>query len=154
MLILGSLPGRRSLEMQQYYALSQNAFWGIMARLFDIDSVAPYPERLERLRAQRIALWDVCHSAIRPGSLDAAIEQHSVRANDFASFFAAHEAIRGVYFNGAKAASLYERLVLPTLPAHAHALRRVILPSTSPAHASMSFAIKLRKWTEVRRGAL
>ncbi|HEX5419366.1 MAG TPA: DNA-deoxyinosine glycosylase, partial [Gammaproteobacteria bacterium] len=32
-LVLGSLPGKRSIEMQQYYAQPQNAFWRIMGAL-------------------------------------------------------------------------------------------------------------------------
>jgi double-stranded uracil-DNA glycosylase len=152
-LVLGSLPGRMSLARQQYYALPQNVFWKIMGELFEFSPTAPYARRLARLRARGVALWDVCHSARRPGSLDSAIEHRSVRANDFAKFFRSHPAIGTLFFNGAQAAMLFEWLVLPALPVEIQRRRRVILPSTSPAHASISFAIKLRKWTEVRRRA-
>lgn len=152
-LVLGSLPGRASLAKQQYYALPQNAFWKIMGELFEFAPAVPYPRRLARLRASGVALWDVCHSARRRGSLDSAIKHRSVRANDFASFLASHPSIGTVFFNGAKAAMLYERLVLPAIPAQLRTLRRVILPSTSPAHASLPYAAKLRRWTEVREAA-
>lgn len=152
-LVLGSLPGRVSLARQQYYALPQNSFWKIMSELFDFAPAAPYTRRLACLRASGIALWDVCHSARRPGSLDSDIDHRSVRANDFASFFKSRRAIGAVFFNGAKAAMLYERLVLPALPAEFQGHRRVILPSTSPAHASRTYAAKLQRWTEVRETA-
>jgi double-stranded uracil-DNA glycosylase len=152
-LVLGSLPGRVSLEKRQYYALPQNAFWRIMGELFGFDPGAPYAHRLARLRARGVALWDVCHSARRAGSLDSAIEHASVRANDFAAFFRSHPQVGSVFFNGAKAAMLYQRLVWPALPRDLQLLRRVILPSTSPAHASLAYAAKLARWAAVREAA-
>src|SRR5512144_1049468 len=55
-LILGSLPGRKSLEMQQYYAHPQNSFWKLIARIYDADPSLPYMQRVEILTANRIAL--------------------------------------------------------------------------------------------------
>src|SRR5262249_33661625 len=78
----------------------------------------------------------------------------SVRANDFRAFFSSHPHIGTVFFNGAKAAMLYERLVLPTLPSAIQDCPRVILPSTSPAHASLAYAEKLKRWAPVREAAL
>jgi TDG/mug DNA glycosylase family protein len=153
-LVLGSLPGRTSLAKHQYYALPQNSFWKIMGALFGFAHAAPYAQRLARLRASGVALWDVCHSAHRPGSLDSAIEPHTVRANDFARFLRAHPGIDTVFFNGGKAAQLYERLVFPALPAELRDRRRVVLPSTSPAHASLTYAAKLARWAEVAEAAM
>jgi len=149
-LVLGSLPGRASLAQRQYYALPRNAFWRIMGELFGFAPDAPYERRLACLRDSRVALWDVCHSARRDGSLDSAIEHASVRANDFAAFFRKHPAIATICFNGATASRLYERLVLPALPAAIRERRSIVLPSTSPAHAARSHADKLRSWAEVR----
>jgi hypoxanthine-DNA glycosylase len=149
-LILGSLPGQVSLAHRQYYAQPQNAFWKIMGRLFDAGPELPYDERARRLVAHGIALWDVCAAAQRPGSLDASIVHASVVPNDFAGFVAAHPRLRLVCFNGAKAAELYRRLVLPTLTASPHPIRYETLPSTSPAHASMRFEEKLARWSVVR----
>jgi len=145
-LILGSLPGQVSLRQQQYYAHPQNAFWKIMGRLFGAEPVLPYAERVPRLVLNGIALWDVCAAAQRPGSLDAAIVHSSVVPNDFASFIESHPGIGLICFNGSKAADLYRRLVLRGLPAHVRALRYETLPSTSPAHAAMTFEAKLARW--------
>jgi len=150
-LVLGSLPGRRSLEMQQYYAHPQNTFWKIIARTFDVEPSLPYARRMKVLTANRIALWDVLAAAERPGSLDSSIVHASVRANDFAGFFRAHPRIRRVCFNGRKAEDLYRRFVLPGLPDEFDAIHYLSLPSTSPAHAGMLFAEKLARWQVIKR---
>lgn len=152
MLILGSLPGQASLQARQYYAQSRNAFWRIVADLYDTPRDLPYARRAGALVAHRIALWDVCASARRPGSLDAAIDLSTVRPNAFAAFFAAHARLTHVFFNGAKAADLYRRLVLPGLPSGLTLVYET-LPSTSPAHAGMPYAAKLARWQTVREAA-
>ena len=153
LLILGSLPGRKSLEMQQYYAHPQNAFWKLISGIYGHESSLPYTQRVEILTANRIALWDVLAAAERPGSLDSSIVHASVRANDFAAFFRAHPQVGRVYFNGRKAEELYRRFVLPGLSAEFAGLRYVSMPSTSPAHAGMPFAEKLVRWKEIKEKA-
>ncbi len=149
-LILGSMPGQASLAAHEYYAHPANAFWPIMEQLFDIAAALPYAQRLQRLKQQHIALWDVAHQCIRPGSMDHHIRLDSVVANDFATLFATHPHIRAIFFNGRKAEELYRRLVLPNLPDAYRALPRQTLPSTSPAHARMNFAQKLQVWKKIR----
>lgn len=145
-LILGSLPGQVSLRQQQYYAHPNNAFWKIMGRLFNVDPNLSYTERAQRLMQNGIALWDVCAAAQRPGSLDSAIVHASVVPNDFAAFIESHPDITLISFNGGKAADLYRRLVLPGLPVILSAIHTETLPSTSPAHAAMTFDDKLAHW--------
>jgi G:T/U-mismatch repair DNA glycosylase len=69
--------------------------------------------------------------------------------NDFASLFKRHRSIRRVYFNGATAAELYRRHVLPSIELAAPYVAHARLPSTSPAHASMSYEEKLRQWSVI-----
>lgn len=147
-LILGSLPGRESLARQQYYAHPRNAFWPIMAELCGASPDLAYGQRARRLREHHVAVWDVCHAAHRPGSLDAAIHPDTVVPNDFTRFLRSHRHIALICFNGGKAAELYRRRVLPALPAEFQDLPRVTLPSTSPAHAARSQAVKLARWAE------
>jgi hypoxanthine-DNA glycosylase len=151
-LVLGSLPGQASLRERQYYAQPRNDFWRIMGALADAAPDLPYVQRLGALEAHRIALWDVCASARRPGSLDASILLGSVVPNDFAAFLPAHPQIRLICFNGRTAADLYRRFVLPNLPASLQSIRCETLPSTSPAHAAMRFEEKLARWSVVRSG--
>lgn len=145
-LILGSLPGKVSLERGQYYAQSQNAFWRIMAELAGARPDLPYKNRLRMLKENGIALWDVCAAGHRTGSLDSAIELSTVETNDFGVFLGAHPGIRLICFNGQKAKEIYDRKVLQTPPAVFQRIRYEVLPSTSPAHATMSFEQKLSRW--------
>lgn len=146
-LVLGSMPGQASLVAQEYYAYRQNAFWRIMGDLLGAGPDLPYPQRLEKLKAAGIALWDVIGACQRPGSLDADIVAASVRANDFAAFLAVHRSIERVFFNGGAAEQAFRRHVLPGLPAGSPVMHR--LPSTSPAHASLSYADKLAAWSAI-----
>jgi hypoxanthine-DNA glycosylase len=140
------LPGRASLAARQYYAQPHNAFWRIIGELFDAGLDVPYAGRADRLRASGIALWDVCEAAVRPGSLDSAIDLKTVVTNDFERFFRQHPRIVHVCANGATAHRLYLRRVLPLLPEPWSSLPLHLLPSTSPAHASLRFAQKLERW--------
>jgi hypoxanthine-DNA glycosylase len=143
-LILGSIPGRESLRAQHYYAHPRNQFWKIMAALLGFAPDAPYADRLLALQSGGVALWDVMRSCQRVGSLDASIQADTVEANDFAAFFRAHPAVQSVFFNGATARASFAKHVLPTV--QALPLRYTQLPSTSPAHAALSFAQKLEAW--------
>ena len=144
-LILGSMPGEKSLQARQYYAHPANAFWKIMGELVGAHPSLPYAERLQALQRARIALWDVLHSCQREGSLDSDIEQET--ANDFAGFFARHPHIGQVFFNGAKAEHSFRKSVMgkQVLPP----LEFYRLPSTSPAHAGMRFEEKLAAWKQI-----
>jgi double-stranded uracil-DNA glycosylase len=136
--------------MQQYYAHPQNAFWRIIAQLFGASPQLSYQRRVRLLKDHHIALWDVLAAAERPGSLDSAIVHASALTNDFASFFRAHPHIRRVFFNGRKAADLYRRFVLPDLGQQFDGVHYECLPSTSPAHAGMTFAKKLERWKTIK----
>ena len=148
-LILGSMPGEKSLQMQQYYAHPQNALWKIMGELIGAGRDLDYADRIMRLNAHGIGMWDVLMSCHRPGSLDSAIVQATMEANDFGAFYLAHPKVSHVFFNGGKAAETYKRYVLPQLGASYAYLRYERLPSTSPAHASLNFQQKLDIWRKI-----
>jgi len=142
-LILGSLPGERSLAEQRYYAHPQNRFWHLIGQVIEVD-LAPlaYEERLAALLRARIGLWDTVASAVRPGSLDAAIRDE--RHNELATLTASLPDLRAVAFNGAKSASIGSRLLAGS------ELALVPLPSSSPANASIPLAVKEKLWGALR----
>ncbi|WP_330999928.1 DNA-deoxyinosine glycosylase [Sphingomonas sp. IC-11] len=126
-LVLGSLPGERSLAERRYYAHPQNQFWELMTPIVgqDLRSLG-YQERLEALKAARIALWDVVATARRVGSTDATIRDAA--ANDLPTLLDRLPALRAVAFNGGKALSLGRTLV------EGRNLAVLALPSSSPLH--------------------
>jgi len=146
-LILGSMPGKQSLEKNQYYAHPQNAFWKIMGDLVGTYPSLPYERRLCLLSSAGIALWDVLASCERSSSLDSHIKHE--QANDFASFFIRHPNIIQVFFNGSKAEQCFKKFVQnkQDLPL----LQYCRLPSTSPAHAGMRYEEKLHAWIKVKK---
>lgn len=148
-LILGSMPGRASLAAGQYYAHPRNAFWPIMGSLLDFDASRDYPARVDALKVAGIAVWDILDSCHRPGSLDSAIADDSLVANDLPGFLAAHAEIHHVFFNGAKAESCFRRHIKLTMAEPQIGFAR--LPSTSPAHAGLPFARKLEAWRAITR---
>lgn len=145
-LILGSIPGQRSLMARQYYAHPQNIFWDIMGDLFDAGRDLKYEKRLKVLKKNGIALWDVVFKCRRPGSMDSDIETKTVVANNFKDFFGMYSKIRAILFNGHKAEELFAKLVFESLPADIQRLKFARLPSTSPAYASLTKDEKKTCW--------
>lgn len=145
-LVLGSMPGVISLEKQSYYAHPRNAFWPIMAQLFEFDSQLSYPDKIKNLNQVGVGLWDVIASCHRQGSLDSAIKSNELEVNQFELCFKQYSNIEMLLFNGQKAATLYKQKVMPFLPEWAANMRQQVMPSTSPAHASMTFEQKLAAW--------
>lgn len=145
LLILGSLPGERSLAAGRYYAHPQNQFWQLLSPVVGRDlGTLPYTARLDALKAARIGLWDVVASATRPGSTDAALRD--IAPHDIAALAAQLPDLRAIAFNGATA--------------HRHGLRQlgdaaarytiVALPSSSPLH-TIGIAAKQPAWSMLRR---
>lgn len=147
LLILGSMPGKASLEAAEYYAFPRNAFWKIMGKLFGAGPELDYPSRLRKLTSRQIALWDVIGRCHRPGSLDSAIIDDGLMTNDFSGFFKQHPHINHVFFNGQTANRLFMKNVQPGLVGN---FMYHTLPSTSPAHAARSYAEKLEAWSVIK----
>jgi len=146
-LILGSMPGVASLEATEYYAFPRNVFWRIMGELYGANPQLGYLSRLQVLKENHIALWDVIQTCHRPGSLDSAISDEGMETNDFKRFFKNHPHISHVFFNGQKAATLFKKRVTPGLDGQ-YGYR--LMPSTSPANAATSYEGKLEAWSVLK----
>lgn len=148
-LILGSIPGVKSLDEQQYYAHPRNAFWNIMETLFSIPTTATYENRITSLCNKKIALWDVLKKCHRNGSLDTSIKNTTNVINNFPDFFEAHKNIKHIFFNGQKAQQLFTRHYKKNPSTIINQLSTTLLPSTSPAHASLNLQQKMQAWSVI-----
>ena len=146
LLILGSLPGVRSLAEQQYYAHPTNQFWRLLGEVVGQPLAdMPYDDRLAALREAQVGLWDVIRSAERHTSSDSLIRE--AEAHDLAELIADLPDLRMIAFNGGKAAAI-GRKQLPPLDR----IAVVDLPSSSAAN-TIGFAAKRDRW-QTLRGAL
>jgi hypoxanthine-DNA glycosylase len=151
LLVLGTVPSVRSLELRQSYGHRHNLFWPFMGELFDAGAELAYAERIARLQRRGIGIWDVLERCERPGSLDSAIVRASEVPNDIPGLLDTQPTIRAIALNGAKAQHSFRRLVLPRLGAEQRARVTLLdLPSTSPANASIPRAQKLARWQALR----
>lgn len=138
-LILGSLPGDLSISKNEYYAHPQNRFWKVLFALFEKPYSTDYSEKVQLLHDQKIALWDVCASAHRPGSMD--IDITNVIPNDINYLLLQNTTIKTIIFNGQKAQKLFDKHFDKQ-----QNIKYITLPSTSPANAQFSIDKLLVHW--------
>lgn len=141
-LILGTMPGTKSLQLKQYYAHEQNAFWKIMFGLFDQEYTKTYASRIKLLLENRLALWDTLKYCTRKGSLDSDIIQPI--PNQINELLSEYQSIKTVIFNGTYAEKFYRKFH-PDIPGISY----LKMPSTSPANARYSFSDKLQSWSAI-----
>jgi len=137
-LILGSIPGVKSLEKQQYYAHPQNKFWKIIFELFNEKFTENYTERIAVLKKHHIAIWDVIDSCERKGSLDSEIKNEE--ANQIGELLGQYPSIKAIFCNGGKSYKNLQKILGKN-----YRLPIILLPSTSPLH-TVSFEKKYEEW--------
>jgi len=150
-LVLGTMPGQKSLQAQQYYAHPRNALWPILCAIatrslpsYDVHHQLSYEERCTLILDTGFALWDVLDSCVRPGSLDSRIERDTEQPNAIAALLAKHVSIELIVCNGQTSRALFKRHIEHTLGPTAPSI--IQLPSTSPAMATLNLQAKHDKW--------
>lgn len=140
-LILGSIPGVKSLEKQQYYAHPQNKFWTIIFELFHEKFTEDYTERINIVKKNHIAIWDVIDSCERKGSLDSEIKNEE--ANQIEELLEIYPNIKAIFCNGGKSYKNLQKILGKN-----YKIPVFLLPSTSPLH-TISFERKLHDWKKI-----
>lgn len=144
LLVLGSLPGDRSLAEQRYYAHPQNQFWRLISPAAGRDLTGlDYDARLAALLEAHIGLWDTVASARRTGSTDAAILDP--QAHDIAKIARSLPQLKAIAFNGGTAMKHGMR----QLGSDAERYEIIALPSSSPLH-TVGIAAKLPAWERLK----
>jgi len=141
-LILGTIPGDKSLELGEYYGHPRNRFWKIISTITGNEMPQSYDEKKGLLRKMNIGVWDVAHNAIRPGSLDSDIRNE--QPNDLETFIENLPNLKVIGFNGAKAQALFDKHF-----ERKNGIRYLALPSTSPANAAIGFEDICKKWRQL-----
>ena len=141
-LILGSLPGRKSIELNQYYGHPRNRIWSILSHLKEKETPINYDDKKAFLNSFKIGLWDVAHSAIRKGSLDSNIKDE--KPNNINSLTKNNPSIKVIGFNGKKSEQMFYKFFKLN-----PALKYVSLPSSSPANMAINFENICKKWSQL-----
>ena len=141
-LILGTMPGDKSIELNEYYGHSRNKFWKIISTITNFDLPLSYADKKSLLAKTKIGIWDVAHKANRKGSLDIAIQDEE--PNDLNSFIAKHENLKIIGFNGTKAEALFNKY----FTRHT-GIKYISLPSTSPANTGIDFDDICKIWRQI-----
>ena len=141
-LIFGSLPGKKSLELQQYYGHARNRIWKILSHLTGSDIPVTYQQKKELLYKNKIGLWDVAHSAHREGSLDSNIKDET--PNDIEGLINNYSSIKVIGFNGKKSEKMFYKYFTEKPE-----IKYVPLPSTSPANMVISFEDICARWSQL-----
>ncbi len=138
-LILGTMPGKTSLEINEYYGYKYNVFWKILFIIFNKKYSEDYKIKKNLIKINKIALWDSLKYCVRKGSLDSNIRNE--KANNFKDFFTQHPDIKHIIFNGKASFSYYKKYI-----GLSNNFEYYSLPSTSPANARKNFEEKLKEW--------
>ena len=141
-LILGSLPGKKSIELNQYYGHSRNRIWSILSYLKEEETLTNYENKKVFLNSFKIGLWDVASSAIRKGSLDSNIKNE--RPNDIDLLTKTNPSIKVIGFNGKKSEQMFYKFFKLN-----PAIKYVPLPSSSPANMALNFENICKKWSQL-----
>lgn len=150
-MVLGSMPGRRSLELGQYYAHPRNRLWPLLTDLLGLGENLDYERRMRCALEAGLGFWDVLKHCERPGSLDASIRRTSEVANEFGGLLRQYPRIRALAFNGRKARLAFRSHVERQLSSgSANGIELLELPSTSPANAAVSYEQLRESWSVVR----
>jgi hypoxanthine-DNA glycosylase len=143
-LILGSFPGKQSLEKQEYYGNRRNYFWQMIFKVLKENDPQDYKKRIQLLQKKGIGLWDVVCCCSRINSEDSKIRQAKI--NDISKVLNDIKNIKAVFFNGKTAEKLFrQEFKNKGIKVYLQAL-----PSTSPANAGQTFEFKYSKWRKIK----
>lgn len=141
-LILGSMPGIKSLEMQEYYAHPKNRFWKLMEIICNQKDLSNlnYKNKIEIILNNNFALFDVIKTCDRKGSLDTNIKKEI--PNNIPELLNKYKNIKTICLNGNKAYCTFKKYFPELLQQY----KCYKMPSTSPLNTRYSFEKLYNVW--------
>ena len=137
-LILGSIPSKKSREEKFYYMHPQNRFWRVLEAVFE----EKIHDKEEFLHRHHIALWDSIASCDINGSSDASIK--NVIPNDIKKMIE-NTQITQIFTAGKTAEKYYRKYSYENTQ-----MDSICLPSTSPANCRVSFDNMVKEWKIIK----
>ena len=133
-LILGSFPSVKSREDGFYYGNKQNRFWKTLSQIFYSELPRNKAQKIELLKAHKIALWDIVEKCDIKGSKDSDIKGDAYMISAVNELIAAFPC-ELIICNGKKSYEIFTANFSVNIPV-------ICLPSTSMANVSFDF----NKW--------
>lgn len=145
-LIVGSMPSKKSLEQRQYYGHPRNHFWPIIYELFNEERVDDYMDKIALIKRHGIALWDTIGACYREGSLDTNILDEE--PNDIVGLLRKHPTIKLIACNGTKSFQTFNKYVAFDQTMNIDVIK---LSSSSPipGRYTKTFVEKVEEWKQI-----
>ena len=132
-LILGSFPSVKSLEMGFYYGNKQNKFWKVLENIFQTKIGDNIEAKKDFLLKKHIALFDIIQGSDLIGSSDKNLEKSQYKISDISKLLPPNTKVIKILCNGKTAFNLTSLNMKTTLPI-------IYLPSTSPANVTFDIS--------------
>ena len=105
-LVLGTIPAEKSREKNAYYSNNGNKFWRVICDNLGVVVPSAYVDRIDLLKQEGIALWDLIESCEIEGSKDSSIK--NPKFNDLSDLLNKTK-IQLIILNGQKAHKYYKK---------------------------------------------
>lgn len=143
-LILGTIPGEKSISANEYYCDNRNRMWKMLAELATQKLPTNYSEKKVLLEQLHVVLWDYYQSVERTNSTDKGILKGT--PNDIVGFIRNNPTITKIAINGYKKYNMFGEKLQNQFGQSIKVFR---LPETSGSNASWTLEKLCQDWSVV-----
>lgn len=144
LLILGTIPGEKSISANEYYCDNRNRMWKMLAELATQKLPTNYSEKKVLLEQLHVVLWDYYQSVERTNSTDKGILKGT--PNDIVGFIRKNPTITKIAINGYKKYNMFGEKLQNQFGQSIKVFR---LPETSGSNASWTLEKLCKEWSVV-----
>ncbi len=143
-LLLGTIPGEKSISANEYYCDNRNRMWKMLAELATQKLPTNYSEKKVLLEQLHVVLWDYYQSVERTNSTDKGILKGT--PNDIVGFIRKNPTITKIAINGYKKYNMFGEKLQNQFGQSIKVFR---LPETSGSNASWTLEKLCQDWSIV-----